>query len=292
MFCFVAAAFPFPPIDRYIYVHPRRCSALTSPHGTTGPPPPTTTQIFVKTITGATLTLEVESSDTVDSVKAQIQEKQGTIVTSDTDDDNDDDQHQLPSLVYAGKELEAEDGRTLADYGICKESTLHLALGLCGGRRGRGYGSYRGACFPSAIEPSLRAIAFGYSKNKMICRKCYARLPPRSTNCRKKKCGRSTDAQIQDKGGIVVTSEVDDRHQLPSIVFAGKQLEAEDGRTLADYGVCKESTLHLALGIRGGYYRGGGRYPWFMEPSLRALALSYNEKKMICRKYVLNYTRL
>ncbi|XP_051196832.1 ubiquitin-ribosomal protein eL40z fusion protein [Lolium perenne] len=162
------------------------------PHGTTGPPPPTTMQIFVKTITGATLTLDVESSDTVDSVKAQIHDKGGIIVTSDTDDD-DGDQHQLPSLVYAGKELEAEDGRTLADYGICKESTLHLALGLRGGRRGRSYGYYRGACFPWAIEPSLRAIAFGYSKDKMICRKCYARLPPRSTNCRKKKCGRSTD---------------------------------------------------------------------------------------------------
>ncbi|XP_047044424.1 ubiquitin-60S ribosomal protein L40-like [Lolium rigidum] len=148
-------------------------------------------QIFVKTITGATLTLDVESSDTVDSVKAQIHDKGGIIVTSDTDDD-DDDQHQLPSLVYAGKELEAVDGRTLADYGICKESTLHLALGLRGGRRGRGYGYYRGACFPWAIEPNLRAIAFGYSKDKMICRKCYARLPPRSTNCRKK-CGRSTD---------------------------------------------------------------------------------------------------
>ncbi|XP_047094643.1 polyubiquitin-like [Lolium rigidum] len=90
-------------------------------------------QIFVKTITGATLTLDVESSDTVDSVKAQIHDKGGIIVTSDTDDDDDDDQHQLPSLVYAGKELEAEDGRTLADYGICKESTLHLALGLRGG---------------------------------------------------------------------------------------------------------------------------------------------------------------
>jgi large subunit ribosomal protein L40e len=99
-------------------------------------------------------------------------------------------------------------------------------------------------------------------------------------------------AQIQDKGGIVVTSDIDDRHQLPSIVFAGKQLEMEDGRTLADYGVCKESTLHLALGLRGGYYRGGGCYPWRMEPSLRALALSYNEKKMICRKYVLNYVRI
>uniref|UniRef100_A0ACD5TA44 Uncharacterized protein n=1 Tax=Avena sativa TaxID=4498 RepID=A0ACD5TA44_AVESA len=144
-------------------------------------------QIFVQTITGETLTLEVESSDTVDSVRAQIQDKEGIIATPDVD--NDGDRQQLPSLVFAGKPLETEDGRTLADYGISKDSTLHLALGL----RGGGGGTYRGACYPWSIEPSLRALALSYTKNKLICRKCYARLPPRSTNCRKKKCGRSTD---------------------------------------------------------------------------------------------------
>ncbi|KAM3197122.1 hypothetical protein ACQJBY_072665 [Aegilops geniculata] len=134
-------------------------------------------QIFVKTVRGETLTLEVESSDTVDSVKTQIQRKAGVTVTYD-------DRHQLPSVVFAGKQLEEEDGRTLADYGIGKESTLHLALGLRGGYQRTGY-----AC----VEPSLRTLALSYNENKMVCRKCYARLPPRSTNCRKKKCGRSSD---------------------------------------------------------------------------------------------------
>lgn len=143
-------------------------------------------QIFVKTVTGETLTLEVESSDTVDSVKAQIQDKQGIVGASDVDGD---DRNQLPSLVFAGKQLEAEDGRTLADYGICKESTLHLALGLRGGLR-----LYRGrGCYPWPMDRSLRELALSYNENKMICRKCYARLPPRSTNCRKKKCGRSSE---------------------------------------------------------------------------------------------------
>ncbi|XP_047084156.1 ubiquitin-60S ribosomal protein L40-like [Lolium rigidum] len=142
-------------------------------------------QIFVKTVTGETLTLDVESSDTVDSVLAQIQEKEGIIVTSEDDDDGDD-QNQLPSLVFAGKQLQEEDGRTLADYGISKESTLHLALGLRGGHRG-------GQCW--FIEPSLRELALSHNEKKMICRRyvCYARLPLRSTNCRKKKCGRSSD---------------------------------------------------------------------------------------------------
>ena len=185
-------------------------------------------QLFVKTLTGKTVSIEVEEGESIEDVKAKIAEKEGI-------------PPEQQRLIFGGQQL--QDAKTLHDYDVGDDATLHLVLRLRGGMQ----------LFVKTLTG--KTVSIEVEEGESI---------------------EDVKAKIAEKEGIPPEQQ--------RLIFGGQQLQ--DAKTLDDYDVGDDATLHLVLRLRGGPKLGAGSFEVddnFVKKNLKGLS---EEDRMLMDSFV------